>query len=1115
MRPMPDNNKSHTMCSLVKRFAANTSIGSIVFVCFLFFLSLSNAHAQLSSSVCLYSEPNFQGRSFCSSTNTSLVPLNFSTASLKISKGYEVTVYRFPLFFGQSAVFSTDQADIRSQISNVSSLKLIEKPISDTPKVADIIPVIAMLLLNEPTEPVDPNDLDGDGFTNELENEYETDPTDPSSTPPDLDGDKIPDDIDNDRDGDGVNNQDEIDADTNPDDVNDFPDLVAPTLTIDQASSSRTTASSFVITGTAVDPVQAYSGIERVAAQNTQFSDSEFSSVIETDSGVFSIEVPLKIGNNSITVTLVDQSGNQSQETLQVERGDTPTIESILPSSNTVVSTEQVSISGAIRSTMQPDRFRVFFNDSEVLTQSTNQADLYQFSFDNVALNLGDNRFSLRVTSDFGSDQSIIVIRYTPDAAEELAAPSITNISPNSGQQLNQQSFRLGAQIESFAGTLTVSVNGSEVLSSQDGLSFYSVNEVLSFEDDQNSVSATISASDSLGKTTSETVTFYRDSIAPSISLDGGFIALDAINTVDTGLVNITGTVSDENLSSFLINNQSIELSAGSDDQSYTFNYQLPVGGEQPSMLDLLAYDRSGNKREITYAFLNNSSATVSALLPPNDSEFISRNNLAISLQVAARITGLNDGDRVIAFTSGNRAQASVLTLTGTLASGDLNLPADVLNQTITFEAQNAQGQRLSNDSISVSVQAESAVELELVRIEPSNNQQNIEPNQPIEIYFNKPIDPTKLDIKLFETLHGKSYVNADPLGEDFISAKGYVLSDLNRERELVAGQINVIPGEAGVVFVPSANYGYNAELFIDVEYDGENLSRTRTKVRELPTFINGSISDQFGQPLAGIKVELPELNRQTTTNGDGGFAFGYQEAADKLINSGTYRLVVNNEFANTSFGVINTDISVQRNRINPLPRYVLQELDPSIAFSSFSSSSNNVLLGGDLTIDLSNASARALFPNSRTSGPVLAQFLAYEHLGVQTYPFALPTWAFGLQPKGIEIEGDVQLSFTIPKLRGSRDYIDPLVFTHVVLLGYANNSQVFEPIGVGEIRGTQVHSVGELNISTLDYLGYAQVLPQLNDAMASYAAGTISLQQLKAELQNAAQAQSAQFGTN
>lgn len=1098
------NRNSHAMNSLVAKIVAG--------VLMLFLVAIGQAKAQSSSPVCLYSEPNFKGRSFCSSTNVSLVPLNFSTASIRLAKGYEVTLYRFPLFFGQSVVLSGDQADTRSAISDVSSLKLVEITVNNESKVSAIMPVIAMLLLDSAN---DPNDLDGDGFSNELEDEYDTNPRDPESTPPDLDGDKIPDDIDDDRDGDGVPNQVELDNDTDPEDATDFPDLVLPELDVNQPSSSRTTDASIVISGSAIDPVQPYSGVDRIRVDNSLFSDTSFSSVIDSETGEFSIELPLEVGINTLTVTLVDRSLNQVQETLQIERGDMPTIESVLPSTNTVVSTEQVSISGAIRSSMQPDRFRVFFNDSEVLTQSTNQADLYEFSFDNVSLELGDNRFNLRVSSDFGSDLAQIIIRYTPDAADELAAPSITNISPSPGQQLNQQSFRLGAQIESSAGALTVSLDGSEVLSSLDGLSFFSVNEVLSFEDDQDSVSATISATDSLGKTTSETVTFYRDSIVPSISLDGGFIPLDAINFVDTGLVIITGTVSDENLSSFLINDQSIELSAGDDDRSYTFSYQLPVGAEQPSMLDLLAHDRSGNKREISYAFLNNSSATVSALLPPDESEFISSNGQDINLQVAARTAGLNNGDRVIAYTSGNRSQAIVLTLTGTLASGDLSLPGDVLDQTITFEVQDAQGARLSNDSITVSVQADSDVDLELVRIEPSNNQKNIEPNQPIEIYFNKPIDTTKLEVEVFETLHGKSYLNADPLGEDFISAQGYVLTDLNRERQRVAGQISLVPGAAGVVFEPSANYGYNAELFINVKYDGDSLSRTRTQIRELPTFINGSISDQFGQPLSGIRVELPELSRQTVTNGDGGFAFGYQEAADKLIDSGTYRLVVNNEFANTSFGVVNTDISIQRNRINPLPRYVLQELEPSIPFSNLSSGANNVLLGDDLTIDLSDSSARAIFPNTRTDGPVLAQFLAYEHLGVQTYPFALPTWAYGLQPKGIEIEGEVQLSFSIPKLRGSRDYIDPQLFTHVVLLGYANNTQVFEPIGVGEVRGSRVHSVGQLNLSTLDYLGYAQVLPQLNSVMADYAEGTISLQQLKAALQDAAQTQAAQFGTN
>lgn len=53
-------------------------------------------------------------------------------------------------------------------------------------------------------------DLDGDGISNEYEILVGTNPNDPTSTPPDMDGDGVPDSIDPDQDGDGVDN--EVDA---------------------------------------------------------------------------------------------------------------------------------------------------------------------------------------------------------------------------------------------------------------------------------------------------------------------------------------------------------------------------------------------------------------------------------------------------------------------------------------------------------------------------------------------------------------------------------------------------------------------------------------------------------------------------------------------------------------------------------------------------------------------------------------------------------------------------------------------------------------------------------------------------------------------------------------
>src|SRR5690606_28985283 len=64
-------------------------------------------------------------------------------------------------------------------------------------------------------------DRDGDGISNEYEEQVGTDPDDPASVPTDLDGDGIPDSLDSDRDGDGVPNEE----DAFPDDASETSDL--------------------------------------------------------------------------------------------------------------------------------------------------------------------------------------------------------------------------------------------------------------------------------------------------------------------------------------------------------------------------------------------------------------------------------------------------------------------------------------------------------------------------------------------------------------------------------------------------------------------------------------------------------------------------------------------------------------------------------------------------------------------------------------------------------------------------------------------------------------------------------------------------------------------------
>jgi hypothetical protein len=1067
-----------------------------------FLSSLQTAVAQTTQQVCLFSQKNYQGTKYCASTSIGFVPLRFTTASIQIPTGYKVIAYRLPFFIGNTSEQLKSNPNFTDLDGEVRSFRL-EKyvptpPVGQAPNVASLIPILSLLLLDDGY--VDPNDFDGDGFPNDVEEIYDTDPRNPNSTPPDIDGDKIPDDVDDDRDGDGVSNVVEEENDTDPNDPDDYPDLVRPELTVDNALDIKTTDAQIAVTGTVNDPLQPDSGVADIFIQSDVYGDTRFTGEYDEVNGSFRIEVPLKLGTNTLVVIAKDNVGNESRLSLTVARGITPIIVQIEPASGTVSVNETVTLRGQVRTNLPVEEFTLVVNDSRVLTTSTNQSDLYDFVFANVPLEIGENRFLFELASDFGGDTQTIDINYLPDSAGTIPKPKITGVSPGNGLTLNQASFRIGAQVQSFAGPLSVSVNGNEVLSSSQGLSFYSVNQLVTFADGQSQISTHLEATDSLGKTTAVTLVHYRDSLGPSIEVDQNFDFHPSVNNVESSPITISGSVTDPNLSSVLVNGQSVILSPSNESNTYLFNVKVAIQGDQPVPVTITAYDRSGNKSVEEYLFKNIARSSITSILPPSNSSYISYND-PITIQVAARLFGQNETDQAyIYLESTGSSSAQLMSIVGTLASGSIQLPPESQDQVIVYELRDQNGGVITQDKTNVSIKSASDVEFQVVRVEPTNNAEYVEPNSVIEVYFNQAVEVDKLDITVKETLNGKTYVNLDPLGEDFIDSKGYVLTNINRNLELVPGQINTLPRKSGVVFAPERLLGYNADVFVTIKYDGKILNRSRFKVRELPTFINGAITDQFGQPLEGVQVSLPELGRTTKTNGDGGYAFGYQEPGDTVIDTGSYQLLVNNDFANPNFGTINTRINIQRNRQNTLASFSLQELDAAIPFYRLQSGSANTLAGGDLTIGLSDAIA--LFTNSRTSGDVHAQFLPFEHVGVNTYRFAMPHWLFGLQPKGIKVEGNPSLRFKIPKLRNSYDYIDLDNYQYVVLLGYSSEGQVVEPIGVGKIEHLNVVSVGKVHLSSLDYLGYAVVPPKLNSTLEDYSKTRINLQQLKAALQ-------------
>lgn len=983
-------------------------------------------------------------------------------------------------------------------------------------------------------------DRDGDGISNDYEDQAGTDPNDPADTPPDQDTDGIPDVLDDDRDGDGVNNDSdafpddatetndldgdgigdnsdadrdgdgfdndvETDRNTDPNDPADYPDDVAPQLTVTTSPSQTLEALNMTVAGTVIDPIQPHSGLDSLYITSNHYADVNFAGIVNSDTGAFSIEVPLKLKLNALTVVAQDLSGNVSQQQITVTRISPPRLQNITPASGSVITDETVTIAGEVHTYLPVDELQLRVNDSQLSPISTGVDGVYRYELLNVPLGYGNNLFNHSITSADGTDAQQISLNYTPEGAENIPPPSIEVLSPVEGGLLNQDSFRLSAQIESSAGPLTVKFNDTTLLEPTDTTTIFNLNELVAFENGQDELTVTIEAIDSLDKLTTLSATFKRDNTAPVVLLNNVLDVSPAINGITTSPYLISGSVSDENLTSLLINDQSISLQPSATANTYNFvaSLQISPGATLPVIIQ--AFDRSGNQTQTEYLLNNTVTASISALLPENNAEFIGNIDQGgsaqpIQVQVVARVDEVTGDETVVAYLEGSNSPVT-LTSNGDLASGTIDIPGDTQAHTIVYELQDAQGNTITQDSINVSVVNSADVPLQLTRIEPTNNAQYIEPNAPIEVYFNREIDVSQLQLVVNETLHGKTWINNDPLGTDFIRAKGYQLENVNRDFEPVTGQITPIPGNTAVSFTPDRYYGFNADIYLEVVYNGEQLDRTTFKVRELPTFINGIVVDQFGQPLAGIAVSLPELDRTTSTNGDGGYAFGYQETGEQLIPGGQYQLLINDGFGNPQFGTVNTKISVQQNHLNNVTRQTLQELNRDIPFYNIATGQVSQLAKGDLTLDLSDA--RVLFNNGRTNGAVHAQFLPFEHLGVQSWQSALPHWGFGLQPKGIAVEGDAEISFKIPELRGSYDYFDPEVYPYVVILGYNPDGQVLEPIGVGQVENLSVNSVGELHLSSLDYLAYALVSSTLNDTLIDYANGLISLPQLKAALQS------------
>ncbi|TQV87443.1 hypothetical protein [Aliikangiella coralliicola] len=875
-------------------------------------------------------------------------------------------------------------------------------------------------------------------------------------------------------------------------------DGIEPQITVDGASQRESNEATINLSGTVSDDNE----IESVVVDSSLLTNQSFNALL--DGNNFTVEIPLSVGENLLTFTAKDVAGNQATATVTVTKEDLlkPVIEITSHTNNQELTSDSIDLIGRVQSDLPPKDIEVRLG--QITSELTvNNDGSYGFSFNDLQLSEGDNSLKVVASSNAGNDEvTLVLILKTPD---EITPPQLEIISPLPGSSVGQSNFIIQGQISGSA-LSSLAANGASVHLISTGPDSQSFNLPVSFPQAASQVNIEFVGTQNGETVISESFTYLLDNSQPVIQLTTALEVSPTINAVTRNPFLIEGTVTDDNLSALFINQNQVTLVPGATNNEFEFSANLELENGVESEVEIKAQDQSGNTTVEHYKLVSNAVTEIDIIAPTGNKDFLI-NDANFNLQILARVTGIQQNETVRATVDGTHQVP--LAINDTLANGELLFPASGGEHKLVVEVLSSTGEVINGSQREFKLINPADIPLAMARTEPVNGERYAEPNGYIALYFSKPIDPSLLTIEVRETFSGQTYINEDERGLDFLEAKGYQLKDINRSNELVPGGLSQIPGDNIYAFYPQRDIAYGANVFVKVSYDGDEFHRFAYQVRALPTFVSGALYDQLEQPVEGIKVSLQ--GRDTFTNEDGVFQFGYGDSGQEALQSGIHKLVVNSNvevnglvssgsvFDNAKFGVVERNINIEKGRKNDIGIVKTPILDIKTPFTPLQSGQDANLVGGELKLDLTSASL--IYPDGKSSGQVHISFLELSDIDATVTQGAIPSWVYAVQPVGIQVSGDPKLSISMPKLYNSYDYI-PDNGTYLLLVGRAANSNALVPVGVGEIQGIKLNSKGHFHLNKLDYIGYAFVPEALQDHLKDYADNKISIQALIAYLQ-------------
>jgi hypothetical protein len=952
-------------------------------------------------------------------------------------------------------------------------------------------------------------DDDNDGYTDTDEVAAGTDPLDASSVPEDNDSDGVSDVTDTDDDNDGVNDENDafpndatetIDTDgdnignnADTDDDNDGytdtdevaagsdplnADSVPLILTVGQESGGAVYSSNYQVSG-----LVSASDLSRIELSVSNGTSTRLIPV--SGAGYFSTTVKLNVGSNDLRVLVSDDVGNVASEELSVTFTPPFTVLSSSPASGEVLTGIEQSVSVMIS---VEDGEVPSLRISGVLAGSTEISEgRFQYLADIVLLP-GDNEVDIQAIAGEWSVNDTLHYRAEPEDLTDYLPPVFDRFLPIDTSRTAADSVSIYAELSSEVGRLSATVNGEVMALSQNTDKAHVMRFTYPLTEGNNVIE--VVATDALNQSSSRSVEVIQDKQAPVIELTSPWLVPPTVNELSSPALTISGKVIANDVKSLTLNGRSVTLTETQG--GYEFTQNLVVTPLSETYVELVAKDDLGNQETLGLSFFAATALELAWLTPQFPVTWYSEQGTGYPFALQA--TGANGNETYTAMLVPGDIPVSLTkigidTITGTLPS---QLTKDEYQLVVTATSGAYQTQLAG----AISVLDLADIPLEIISTEPEMNGSGYEPDTALVVNFNRPVDPQAISFDVKRTLHGKTYANKDKPGIEFFNAKGAVLEEVHVSREQVTGGLSWIEGNRTVIFYPQNDLGYGAEVYWDVFENDEIVDRLYFETRSLPTFINGAVKDSLGRTRTGVSVKIKELGLTSITNTDGGFSFGYNTPANENIADGEYTLVINPDRMIPELGEIEIPVSIKGGARNSLSIMSVPNVDLSIPMTGYQQGASELwLASGDIKLGLE--ATGLLFPDD--SNAIHTQFIPMSSNVRPVDPDLAVFWMYQTQPFGITPVDAVEIEISLPKYRGTHNYLLGGQESEywVLLVAYNPIKNMIEPVGVGSISGTKLTSHGAIEIPTLDYLGYATPLPEHQQLFEQYLAGQMSFQEL------------------